>query len=113
MGDFDDLAARISAFVEARGWRRHHLPKNLTLALTAEVGELAELLQWLTPEEEVSARSDPGLRLPLADEMADVLIYLVSLANALDIDLFAATQQKIERNELRFPVNGPAAGPRA
>lgn len=111
MSDLDDLTVRISAFVEARGWSRHHLPKNLTLALTAEVGELAELVQWLTPEEEMSAGADPALRRSFEDEMADVLIYLVSLAKVLEIDLLGAAQAKIERNEHRFPITRPATGP--
>ena len=78
MGDLDDLRERIDAFVEARGWRQYHTPKNLAMALTGEVGELVEILQWLTPEESSAAGADRDLRAALEDEIADVLIYLAA-----------------------------------
>ncbi len=73
------------------------------MALTGEVGELVEILQWLTPEEAQRAAEDPELRARLEDEVADVLIYLASLARVLDIDLVAAALAKVARNEERFP----------
>lgn len=104
MADLAELHERIDEFLSARDWRRYHTPKNLAMALTAEVGELVEILQWLTPEEAQIAGADPELRSRLEDELADVLIYLASLANVLDVDLIEAALAKVARNEHRFPT---------
>lgn len=103
MADLVELHRRIGEFLEARDWQRHHTPKNLAMALTGEVGELVEILQWLTPEEAERAGADPELRPRVEDELADVLIYLASLAKALDVDLLEAALAKVARNEQRFP----------
>lgn len=105
MADLDELHRRIDEFLGARDWHRHHTPKNLAMALTGEVGELVEILQWLTPEEADSAGKDPVLRPRLEDELADVLIYLASLAKVLDVDLLEVALAKVARNERRFPPN--------
>jgi len=94
-------------FARDRDWGRFHDPKSVLLALVGEVGELAELFQWL-PAEQASdmAHSEP-LRTRAGEEMADVLLYLVLLADGLGIDLGAAAQAKLTDSERRFPV-GPA-----
>ncbi|GAA2989590.1 nucleotide pyrophosphohydrolase [Actinokineospora diospyrosa] len=101
----EDLAARQRAFAEARAWGPFHTPKNLVMALSAEVGELTELFQWLTPDEATSAPQDPAARARIEDELADVLLYLTRLADVLGVDLIAAAHAKIDRNETRFPPN--------
>src|SRR3954469_19847785 len=88
-------------FTEARDWGRFHDLKSLTLALTGEVGEVAELVQWLPADAVV----DSELRNRLGDELADVLLYLVRLADVAGVDLGAAATAKLARNEERFPVN--------
>ncbi len=90
-------------FSNDRDWTRFHDPKSVILALVGEVGELAELFQWL-PAADASAlaRNEP-LRSRVADEMADVLTYLVLLADVLDIGLGAAAQRKMTDSERRFP----------
>ena len=93
-----DHAARAAAFTAERDWAQFHDPKSLILALTGEVGELAELFQWADPSGEGVSASRAG------EEMADVLIYLLHLANALDIDLGAAVTAKMDANEARFAV---------
>ncbi|AKT51936.1 MazG nucleotide pyrophosphohydrolase domain-containing protein [Arsenicicoccus sp. oral taxon 190] len=93
-----DLAARAAAFTADRDWGRFHDPKSLILALTGEVGELAELFQWAAPSGEGVSATRAG------EEMADVLIYLLHLANALDIDLGAAVTAKMDANDARFAV---------
>ncbi|WP_026424817.1 nucleotide pyrophosphohydrolase [Actinokineospora inagensis] len=104
------LTARQRAFSEARAWGPFHTPKNLVMALTGEVGELTELFQWLTPTEAESATADPATRARVEDELADVLLYLVRLADVLNVDLLAAANAKIDRNEHRFPTDiGKAA----
>lgn len=104
MTELDDLTEQLRAFTAARDWDQFHTPKNLAMALAGEVGELAAEFQWLTPEEADGVR-DPGpLRQRVADEMADVMIYLVRLSDVAGIDLVAAALEKLERNERRFPV---------
>ncbi|GLZ43106.1 nucleotide pyrophosphohydrolase [Actinokineospora sp. NBRC 105648] len=99
----EELAARQRAFAQARDWEPFHTPKNLVMALTGEVGELTELFQWLTPDEAAAATAEPALRAKVHDELADVLLYLVRLADVLDVDLIEAANAKIDRNEHRFP----------
>ncbi|GAA3024292.1 nucleotide pyrophosphohydrolase [Actinokineospora globicatena] len=99
----EELSSRQRAFADARAWGPFHTPKNLVMALTGEVGELNELFQWLTPEEAAAAPDDPDARARIEDEMADVLLYLVRLADVLGVDLIAAGNAKIDRNETRFP----------
>ncbi|MGW5050768.1 nucleotide pyrophosphohydrolase [Actinokineospora sp. NPDC004072] len=105
----EDLTARQRAFADARGWGEWHLPKNLVMALSGEVGELTEIFQWLTPEQAAAAYADPVLRARIDDELADVLLYLVRLADVLGADLLAAANAKIDRNEHRFPAPAPLA----
>lgn len=102
MADLEDLTARMREFSEARDWGRFHDLKSLTLALAGEVGEVAELVQWLPAESATTA--DDGLRARLGDELADVLLYLLRLADVAGVDLGSAALGKLARNEERFPV---------
>ncbi|MGW4482788.1 nucleotide pyrophosphohydrolase [Amycolatopsis sp. NPDC004368] len=97
------LTQRLRDFASARDWEPFHHPKNLVMALSGEVGELISLFQWLTPEEARDYRSDPTLESNVRDEIADVLLYLLQLADALGIDLLEAGNAKVDRNETRFP----------
>jgi NTP pyrophosphatase (non-canonical NTP hydrolase) len=99
----DDIIHRLREFAAARGWHEFHTPKNLVMALSGEVGELTALFQWLTPEESADALRDPQRKAAVLDELADVAIYLVRLADVLGVDLLAAANAKIDRNEQRFP----------
>ncbi len=99
------LHQRLRDFAAARDWEPFHTPKNLVMALSGEVGELTALFQWLTPEESAAWRSDPELEANVVDEMADVTLYLLQLANSLGVDLVAAAHAKIDRNERRFPAS--------
>ena len=96
------LRELVDQFVAERDWRQFHTPKNLAMALTVEAAELAEHFQWLTAEESRSPQD--GKREQIRDELADVLIYLVELADALEVDLIAAARDKIEKNALKYPV---------
>jgi NTP pyrophosphatase (non-canonical NTP hydrolase) len=102
MDSLEELNERHRRFVEDRNWQKHQSPKNLVMALTAEVGELVELFQWLTPKE--SREVSGGRRQAVAEEMADVLIYLVRLADETGIDLVAAAHEKCEINERKYPA---------
>jgi NTP pyrophosphatase (non-canonical NTP hydrolase) len=102
--DLTRLEARLRSFAAVRDWEKFHTPKNLVMALSGEVGELTALFQWLTPEQAAGAMDDVELSANILDELADVLIYLVRLADVLGVDLLTAAEAKIDRNELRFPA---------
>ena len=104
---FDELTERLRAFRHARDWEQYHTPKNLVMALSGETGELISLFQWLTPDESTRVMADPEQAVKVKDELADVLLYLVQLADTLGVDLAKEAHAKIDRNEHRFP---PVAG---
>lgn len=89
-------------FAAEREWEVFHTPKNLAMALAGEAGEVIEHFQWLTAEQ--SAALPPATREEVAFELADVLLYVVRLADVLDIDLADAARRKIALNAQRYPV---------
>lgn len=102
MSDLDDLTERMRAFTHARAWEQFHDPKSLILALVGEVGELAELFQWLPADSAaVLAREEP-LKTRVGEELSDVLLYLVRLADVLEINLSEAASAKLASSEDRF-----------
>lgn len=97
-----ELRDDLRGFAAAREWAPFHTPKNLAMALSGEAGELIEHFQWLTAEQ--SASLPAPVREAVALEMADVLLYLVRLADVLDIDLAESARRKLELNAQRYPV---------
>ena len=97
------LREKIRAFAEVREWDQFHSPKNLSMALMVEVAELMEHFQWLT--EEQSGNLSAEKKSAVAEELADVLLYLVRLSDKLDVDLLEASLHKLKENELKYPVN--------
>ena len=97
------LRDALRKFVAERDWDQFHSPKNLSMALSIEASELMEHFQWLT--EEQSRKLPPEKLAQVRDEMADVLVYLVRLADKLDVDLLQAAKQKIEKNALKYPAD--------
>ncbi len=97
------LHQQLRAFADARDWGKFHNPKNLAMALAAECGELLAVFQWLTPEQ--AAALTPDQRDAAVDELADVTSYLLLLARALNVDVGAAVQAKLQRNEQRYPLH--------
>lgn len=108
--ELDVLCDRLRSFAAARGWGGGHSVRNLALALTAEVGELGAELQWIDDAKVGRHLQDPAARARIADEAADVLIYLVQFADVCGIDLLAEAYAKIERNESRFPPRAKPDG---
>lgn len=99
----DPLRTQLRAFAAARDWQQFHSPKNLAMALSVEAAELLEHFQWLTEEQ---SRNLPPERLAaVAHELADVLLYLVQLADGLGLDLLQAAQAKLAINEAKYPVD--------
>lgn len=92
-------------FALARDWERYHTPKNLAMALAGEVGELVACFQWLTPEESARVMHDAGAATAIESELADVLQYLIRLADVLGVDLAEAVRAKMRLNETRFPAD--------
>jgi len=100
--DLNTLKQRLREFADARDWNQFHSPKNLTMALSVEVAEIVEHFQWLSEEQ---SKNLPQNKLDEVEaELADTFIYLIRLADKLDIDLFAATEKKIGVNEQKYPV---------
>ena len=102
--DVDRLADDLREFAEDRNWTQFHNPKNLAMALAGEVGELVAEFQWLTPAESETDQLDAGRRRAIEDEIADVMIYLVRLADRLNVDLAEAVDRKLESNRRRYTV---------
>jgi dCTP diphosphatase len=103
MSEIEKIKLRLRHFAKERDWDQFHSPKNLSMALSAEVAEIVEHFQWLTEEQ---SKSLPEEKLEEVEtELADTLIYLIRLADKLDIDLLAAAKSKIEVNEQKYPVD--------
>jgi len=98
----DELDAKLLAFAQERDWEQFHSPKNLSMALAGETGELLEHFQWLS--EEASTNLSAEKKQQVALEMADILIYLIRLAERLDVDLIDAAYRKVEINQARYPT---------
>lgn len=97
-----ELTARIRAFRDARDWLQFHSPKDLSVAIIAEAGELLQHFVWKSPEE--SWQRAKAKEPEIADEIADVGILLFELADNLGLDLASVMSAKLDRNELRYPV---------
>ncbi len=102
ISDLTSLRDALREFCAARDWHRYHTPKNLVMALSVEAAELVEHFQWATPEESLNLAA--AKRAEVADEIADVLIYLTELADVLEIDPIAAARAKIVKNALKYPA---------
>lgn len=103
------LLKKIREFNRERNWERFHTPKNIAMALSVEAAEITECFQWLTQEQ--SAALDDKRKEAVRDEIGDVLIYLVNLADKLGIDPIQAAIDKIEKNRLKYPVKRTEIGP--
>lgn len=100
--EFDQLKHQLRDFAEARDWVQFHTPKNLSMALMVEAAELMEHFQWKT--ELQSKKLSETEQQEVADEVADVLLYLLRLADQLDIDVVQAAQHKMIKNAQKYPV---------
>ncbi len=103
--DTSRLAEALGQFAEARNWAQFHSPKNLAMALAGETGELIEIFQWMTEEQSITAAQRPETAQAVRDELADVMMYLVRLADVLGVDLDEAVQNKLQLNGQKYPVD--------
>ncbi len=102
--DIPALQSNLRDFAAARDWQPFHTPKNFSAALMVEAAELAEIFQWMTPQESQAAHRDPATKERIADEVADVLLYLLQLADHCEVDVPAAVAQKLVKNAAKHPA---------
>ncbi len=100
--DLNDLKIRLRKFAQERDWNQFHSPKNLSMALIGEAAELVEHFQWLTEEQSQSLPKDKHHEVAL--ELADIFIYLIRIADKLNVDLVEAANKKIIINQQKYPV---------
>lgn len=96
-----DLKERMANFVRERDWEQFHTPKNLAMSIAIEAAELMEHFQWLTVEQ--SKNLDPGALTDIGEELADIVIYSLSLSNTLGLDLSQTVVDKMEKNIRKYP----------
>jgi NTP pyrophosphatase (non-canonical NTP hydrolase) len=99
-----ELKSRILAFARERDWEQFHAPKNLSMALAAEAGELMEHFLWATPEASAELARQAAKRAAIESELADVVIYALEFANITGIDVAGAIERKMAANAARYPV---------
>jgi len=102
--DVDGATQALRQFADERDWQPFHSPKNLVMALSGEVGELTEIFQWMTEADSHTAASAPQTAKAVRDELADVTLYLIRLADVLGVDLNAAIASKLAANAVKYPV---------
>ncbi len=112
MGDFSTLTAAVIEFRDARDWRQFHSLRNLITSLNLEAAELLELTQWKSDAEVEALPDDPLAHEALRDECADILLYLLLVADAAGIDLAIAARDKLVKNGKKYPID-KARGSRA
>ncbi len=100
--ELENIKQRLREFAKERDWDQFHSPKNFSMALIVECAELVEHFQWLTDEQSKNLPADTLEEVSL--EMADIMIYLIRLADKLDVDLLDVVNKKIELNALKYPV---------
>lgn len=100
----ETIKQRVLAFARERDWEQFHSPKNLSMALAAEAGELMEHFLWAGPDDSKRIATDPAKRSKIADELADVVIYALEFANTTGLDLAAAIEVKMLANAKKYPV---------
>ena len=104
--DIAALQIKLREFSNERNWEKYHSPKNLSMALSVEASELLEIFQWLTLEESQDKNNISFRKKDVQDELADILTYLLMLADVLEINLETAIQQKISENAKKYPADG-------
>jgi dCTP diphosphatase len=100
----DKLRTSVQNFIAERDWDRYHTPKNLSMSIAIEAAELMEHFQWVTNRQSLAMIQDDPTRAQVVDELSDILIYCLSFANKIDVNISHAILEKLKRNEIRFPI---------
>jgi NTP pyrophosphatase (non-canonical NTP hydrolase) len=107
----DELHESIRTFVRERNWEQFHDPKNLSMALASETGEVLDIFRWMDNDEADRVREDEETMERIEDEIGDVALCLLMLCDRLDVDLLEAAEQKLETNCEKYPVDEVRAEP--
>ncbi len=99
------LKELVGRFVCERDWGKYHNPKNLSMSIGIETAELMELFQWIDGQEITDFLKTQDGQRKIKEELADIVIYCISMANSCDLDLSKAIEEKIQKNSLKYPVN--------
>ena len=99
-----EIRERIAEFIRERDWEQYHSPKNLSMSIAIEAAELMEIFQWLDLDEARSRALAPETRARVAEEAADIAIYILSLCNTLGLDLASCIEEKLEKNRRKYPA---------
>ena len=102
--DLKALQSTLRQFAAERDWQAFHTPKNLAMALMVEAAELAELFQWMTPEQSLAVAANPQVQERAGEEIADVLLYLLQLADHTGVDIDRAVARKLVMNGDKYPA---------
>lgn len=102
--NIDALQKKLRIFAAERNWQRYQTPKNLAMAMVVEAAELVEIFQWATAEESMAIQQDTARHLHLGEEIADVLLYLLQIADQSGVDIEAAVERKLGMNAIKHPV---------
>ena len=100
----NDLKEMVKTFVDQRNWNQFHAPKNISMALSIEAAELMEHFQWISIDESRQLASDGERLAEVGEEVADVLCYVLALANSLELDLSETMRDKMEKNRQKYPA---------
>ena len=103
--EIEKIQAILAEFATERDWDQFHNPKNLAMAMSVEASEILEHFQWLTPEQAEVMKADPEIKPLVSEEIADVMIYLLRIADTLEVDIEEAVFAKIEKNAEKYPVS--------
>lgn len=101
--DIEKISTHLKNFAQKRNWEQFHTPKNLSMALSVEVAELVEIFQWLSEKQSVDIVNNDKEMALIREEIADIMIYLIRLADILNINLEQAILDKISLNEKKYP----------
>jgi dCTP diphosphatase len=103
--ELQDLLNKIRAFSDERDWSQFHTAKNLILAVSAEVGELAEVVQWKSDQEAAEYLKTPEGKSKLSEEVADVAIYLLRICQQQNLNFIDILNKKMDSNSIKYPVD--------
>ncbi len=101
----DELIAKALKFREERDWKQYHSAKNIALSISLEAAELLEIFQWKTDDEAKKLVNDPVQHENIADELSDILLYAILMANDLNINIIEAADKKIDKNAEKYPTD--------
>ena len=101
----EELKAKVRKFIRERAWERYHNPKDIAESICIEAAELLERFQWIPPQETLTWKDDPSKVDAIKEEVADIIIYCLSLANAMNIDIAETIFKKLESNERKYPAD--------